>query len=155
MFLRAVLAFLVLPGVAAFLLPAVMGRLDPWRLGPSLLAAPVFVAGVAGLAWCVRDFYFIGKGTLAPWRPPTRLVVAGLYRWVRNPMYLAVLMLSAGWALVYGSPIVAAYSLVLAAVFHLRVVWYEEPRLRRQFGATYGDYCEQVPRWLCRGWPRT
>ena len=139
MLLRALLAFLALPGVVAGVLPLLIvgGDFRPGRAaaaGAVLLAAGLFL-----LLWCVRDFYALGKGTLAPWDPPGRLVVAGLYRFVRNPMYVAVLVLIAGWALVFGSLPLGVYFVLLAVGFHLRVV-------RPQ----WEEYSREVPRWLPR-----
>jgi protein-S-isoprenylcysteine O-methyltransferase Ste14 len=105
------------------------------------------------LAWCVRDFVVAGRGTLAPWDPPTRLVTDGLYGFVRNPMYAAVVTLVAGWGLAAGSRLLLAYAVALAVAFHLRVVLYEEPRLREQFGAEWAAYRASVGRWVPR-WPR-
>jgi protein-S-isoprenylcysteine O-methyltransferase Ste14 len=150
MLLRALLAFLALPGVVAGVLPLLIvgGDFRPGRAaaaGAVLLAAGLFL-----LLWCVRDFYALGKGTLAPWDPPGRLVVAGLYRFVRNPMYVAVLVLIAGWALVFGSLPLGVYFVLLAVGFHLRVVLAEEPWLRRKHGAQWEEYSREVPRWLPR-----
>src|SRR5881628_2833001 len=103
LFLRALVSFLVLPGTVAGLIPGWIVSTDRGR-GHGLLPGAVPLAiGVVLLLWCVRDFYVSGRGTLAPWDPPTRLVVVGLYRFVRNPMYLAVLTLVAGWSLAFGS----------------------------------------------------
>ena len=77
--------------IAAGLLPWVLLPNDRWRTGGTLFGWPVLVFGVCILLWCVRDFYVFGKGTLAPWDPPKTLVVVGLYRFLRNPMYLGVL----------------------------------------------------------------
>src|SRR5688572_10944365 len=115
MFLRAVLAFLILPGIFAGIVPAVLVALDPWRGDGWPAGAGILAGGIGGLLWCVRDFYVAGKGTLAPWDPPQKLVIVGLYRVTRNPMYLSVLVVLVGWSVWFGSPIVAAYT-VLAAV---------------------------------------
>jgi protein-S-isoprenylcysteine O-methyltransferase Ste14 len=112
------------------------------------LGWPVLSGGLFVLLWCVRDFYVIGKGTLAPWDPPTRLVVVGLYRLTRNPMYIGVLGCVAGFSLITGSPILAAYTIALAIAFHLRVVLYEEPIQARKFGGDWTAYQAQVNRWL-------
>jgi protein-S-isoprenylcysteine O-methyltransferase Ste14 len=150
MFLRALVAFLVLPGVMAGVLPwLIADRGAP--AGPALRTGLALLAvGLALLLWCVRDFYVAGKGTLAPWSPPERLVVVGLYRFTRNPMYVAVLGIVGGWALAYGSRGLLAYLAALALAFHLRVLLHEEPSLRARFGAAYDDYRARVPRW----WPR-
>ena len=108
--------------------------------------------GVVMLLWCVRDFYVSGRGTLAPWDPPKRLVIVGLYRFTRNPMYVGISLLLAGWSLLAASPFLGSYTVVLAIAFHLRVTLYEEPRLKKQFGEEWATYAATVPRWLPR-WP--
>ncbi len=108
------------------------------------------LAGAFLLFWCVRDFYVAGKGTLAPWDPPRNLVIVGLYRHVRNPMYVGVLALVAGWAVFFRSPLVAAYTALLFLVFHIRVVAHEEPWLESTFGETWDEYRKHVRRWLPR-----
>jgi len=100
------------------------------------------------LLWCVRDFYTLGKGTLAPWDPPKKLVIAGLYRFMRNPMYVGVLCWVAGWSVIAGSPLLAGYTGLLAIGFHMRVIFYEEPTLARQFGSDWTRYRTSVNRWL-------
>ncbi len=153
MFLRALLAFLALPGLFAFILPPILASLDPWR-GPTWAwGFPIPAAGVLVVFWCVRDFSVSGKGTLAPWDPPKHLVVVGLFRYVRNPMYIGVILLVLGWALVLGSPLVGAYTAVLGAFFHFRVVTAEEPWLSRQFPSQWPDYAAAVPRWIPRATP--
>ncbi len=108
------------------------------------------MAGAAILFWCVYDFLVAGKGTLAPWDPPKRLVKIGPYRLMRNPMYAGVLLLALGWGLFLSSPLLFLYTIMLAVVFHLRVVKYEEPWLKTQFGEQWEAYRREVPRW----WPR-
>lgn len=146
--LRAVLAFLVLPGVVAILVPLAWVHVT----SHTTLVHPVgllpLLLGLAALGWCVRDFYVAGKGTLAPWAPPTRLVVVGLYRRSRNPMYVAVVLMLLGWAAAFGSWGLLAYAAAVALVFHLRIVFGEEPWLARTFGAQWEDYRAKVPRWL-------
>jgi protein-S-isoprenylcysteine O-methyltransferase Ste14 len=148
MFARALLAFLALPVVVAGLVPWLLLGSDHWRGHGTVLGWPVLFLSGCVLLWCVRDFYTIGKGTLAPWDPPKRLVVVGLYRVVRNPMYIGVLGLVAGWSLIEGSPVLGIYTMMLAVAFHLRVVFYEEPRLARQFGSDWLRYQTSVRRWL-------
>lgn len=147
---RALLSFLALPGVFAFAIP--IGLLG--LTGQTQVAVPagmvLLVIGAAGLLWCVRDFLVAGRGTLAPWDPPHRLVVVGLYRVSRNPMYLAVLVLLAGWTVTFGSWPLAGYSAVVAVAFHLRVVLGEEPWLEREFGDQWRGYAARVPRWFGR-----
>jgi protein-S-isoprenylcysteine O-methyltransferase Ste14 len=153
MFLRALVAFLVLPGVFAIALPPLIASVDPWRGERVCGGAAVLALGAVVVGWCIRDFYVAGKGTLAPWDPPRRLVVVGLYRYVRNPMYVGVLVAVAGWALVGGSPAVAAYAVALAIAFHVRVVVHEEPWLARRFPSAWPAYASSVRRWLPRATP--
>lgn len=147
MFYRALLAFLILPGSFGMTIPYAIGVFDPWRGARMPWGMALVAAGLVGLVWCVRDFYVAGKGTLAPWSPPTRLVVVGLYRHVRNPMYVAVLTLVAGLAVWFASPLAAAYAVLLALAFHLRVTLYEEHELERLFGDDWATYRERVHRW--------
>ena len=150
MILRALIAFLVLPGLFALALPPLLAVLDPWRGGASWLGWPVLAAGVAVLGWCVADFYLAGKGTLAPWDPPRRLVIRGLYRHTRNPMYVGVLTIVLGQALVWGSPLLGLYGVALAIGFHVRVTRVEEPWLARTFPEDWPSFAATIPRWVPR-----
>lgn len=149
MWWRALFAFLALPGVVAIAVPAFLaaGELrrgtTPHPAGFVLLAAGAFL-----LLWCVRDFYVVGKGTLAPWSPPRQLVTTGLYRFSRNPMYVAVAAMLAGWSLAFLSPALATYTGFVIVAFHLRVLFGEEPWLARTHGAAWLEYKTRVPRWL-------
>ena len=144
-FWPAVIAFLALPGTVAFLVP--------WLLRPvggrlNVVGLPLVIAGIGLLLWCVRDFYVAGRGTLAPWAPPEHLVVIGLYRLSRNPMYIAVLTILCGWAATFGSQTLLIYVAFIAVAFHLRVVLGEEPWLARTHGAQWTAYRAHVPRWV-------
>lgn len=150
MFISALIAFLVLPGIAGFIMPPLIASLDPWRGAPVWQGSIVMVTGLVLLLWCVRDFYVRGKGTLAPWDPPQNLVVVGLYRHMRNPMYVGVLTLVGGWSVTLGSFLVALYAVVLAIGFHIRVVGNEEPWLRSRFGDDWSHYSANVARWCPR-----
>ncbi len=143
-------------------LSVVLG-LIPWsvlRLEGRSLAAPTHwlqwaglapaVLGCAVVAWCVKDFIVRGRGTPAPFDPPTRLVVHGLYRWVRNPMYVGFFLIWIGEALWCASWGVLAYALAAMAAAHAFVTRHEEPSLRRRFGEEYEQYMKSVPRWLPR-----
>jgi protein-S-isoprenylcysteine O-methyltransferase Ste14 len=146
--IRALVSFLACPAMVAGLVPLLVVRdrevYAPWL--PSSL--PVLGAGMIALVWCVRDFYVSGRGTLAPWDPPKHLVVVGLYRFVRNPMYVAVLIVLLGWALLYRAGSLAVYAAAVALVFHLRVLLHEERWLKQQFGDEWDRYAAKVPRWL-------
>lgn len=146
-FTRALLAFLALPGTVAFLVPALWVWFErlPLRQPLGLFTATL---GIAGLLWCVRDFYVSGKGTLAPWAPPKELVVIGLYRFSRNPMYLSVFLILLGWAIAFASHALLVYALAVALAFHLRVVFGEEPWLARTHGEAWTLYARRVRRWL-------
>jgi protein-S-isoprenylcysteine O-methyltransferase Ste14 len=106
------------------------------------------VIGALIYFWCAWDFTFSGSGTPAPIDPPKELVVRGLYRFVRNPMYIGVSLPVFGEALLFESATLLVYAAAVLLVFHLFVVGYEEPHLRRKFGDSYKGYCDTVPRWL-------
>ena len=142
-----------------WLLPSWLGfRVDamsvaPWRW----IGAVPSVLGFAVALRCVWDFGWTGHGTPAPIAPPQRLVVVGFYRYVRNPMYVGFF---AGWAglwVVFGHANVPALVIagVAVAAVALFVQLYEEPTLRKMFGADYEEYCRNVPRWLPRMRPWT
>ena len=149
MFLRALFAFLALPGMVAIAVPAWFA-VSMLRAGGSFhpIGLLPLAAGFALLLWCVRDFYVFGKGTLAPWSPPQYLVTAGLYRHSRNPMYVSVLLIVLGWAVSFDVRGLYWYTILVAIAFHLRVVLGEEPWLARTHGATWDDYTKRVRRWL-------
>ena len=117
-----------------------------WQATGILLA----VAGAALAVSCIVAFALVGKGTPAPFDPPRRLVVRGLYRYVRNPMYIGAGLAMTGAALFYQSFALFAYVGVFFLVSHLFVAAYEEPTLRRSFGNDYEAYCDEVRRW----WPK-
>ena len=150
--------FLVLaPGTVAGLAPWLISH---WHAGPHAsvaMAAPgvVLIAlGLIPLLDSFRRFAVEGLGTPAPIAPTRHLVVSGFYRFVRNPMYVGVVSLVLGQALVFASLALAAYGLAIWLTMHLFVVFYEEPKLHRSFGAEYDAFRAAVPRWLprMRGW---
>lgn len=149
--LKNVLFTLVVPGTVAVYVPLLMARGRPAASGAAfLLALALLALGGAIYAWCVWDFAVLGRGTPAPIDAPKKLVVRGLYRYSRNPIYVGVLTALAGWDVMFGGTNLLVYTLCMAIGFHLFVVLYEEPHLRRQFGAEYRDYCQKVGRWLPR-----
>ena len=119
---------------------------DWWALS-GLVA--ITLGGMAVLM-CDWDFAASGKGTPAPIDPPRTLVRRGLYRAVRNPMYVGVVTVLLGESLVFNSVCLLVYAIGLWLAFHLFVVLYEEPTLRRTFGMEYQNYCATVPRWIPR-----
>jgi protein-S-isoprenylcysteine O-methyltransferase Ste14 len=112
--------------------------------------AIMIVAGVAVLVDSFLRFALEGRGTPAPILPPNELVVSGLFRYVRNPMYAALLSVIVGQALVLGSATLVWYAAILWVQFHLFVLLYEERALRRRFGRSYEVYAANVRRWLPR-----
>ena len=118
----------------------------------SASVAPVrrLASGLVVLLEAFGRFVFEGIGTPAPVAPTEKLVVGGLYRYVRNPMYLAVAAAILGQAAVLGRWVLVAYTGVFGSIVWAFVHWYEEPTLRRRFGAEYEEYLRAVPRW----WPR-
>ena len=147
---RALLAFLALPGVIAFLVPLLWAWPAARERGFNWLALVLLLPGIGLLLWCVREFSVRGKGTLAPWDPPRHLVASGLYRISRNPMYLSVSLILLGWAVGFRSWPHVAYALVVMAAFHARVVFFEEPWLARTHRDDWPRYARRVPRWLFR-----
>ena len=154
------LFFAIAPGVVAGLVP---WWLTGWRVrGPLAHWAPVRVAGVimltAGavvLAQAFVRFVAEGRGTPAPVAPTERLVTGGLYRHVRNPMYVAVVAVITGQALALGQPVLLGYAAAVWITVASFVRWYEEPALARQFGAQYEAYRHSVRAWWPRIRPRT
>lgn len=113
-------------------------------------AVPVIAAGTALYGWCVWNFAAVGQGTPGPWDAPRRVVAAGPYRWVRNPIYIGALLVVLGEAWLFMSWPLVAYAGAMAVFCHLFVIGYEERALRRRFGASYLEYRRTVPRWLPR-----
>jgi len=148
MLTRALLAFIAVPGLVAFVVPLLLAwsrvRTGSFRA----IALVPLIAGVTLLIWCVRDFLVTGKGTLAPWDPPRRLVSSGPYRLSRNPMYVAVSLVLLGWSIAFRSWALLLYALVVMTAFHLRVVFGEEPWLARTHGHEWKQYVTRVPRWF-------
>jgi protein-S-isoprenylcysteine O-methyltransferase Ste14 len=147
------LVFLVAaPGAVAGLIPWLLTVWDtadpPWPLRAA--GVLLLVAGVLVLLQAFARFVTEGLGTPAPVAPPERLVVGGLYRYVRNPMYLAVAATIVGQALLLGRWILLAYAAAFGVAVASFVHWYEEPTLRETYGDEYEAYRRAVPRW----WPR-
>jgi protein-S-isoprenylcysteine O-methyltransferase Ste14 len=153
--LRSILFACLGPGMVTVVIPYFLfssefaTRFDntaPWRY---LGLVPISV-GAGILFRCIWDFAVTGRGTLAPVDPPRHLVVRGLYRYVRNPMYVGVVSILLGEALLFLSRALLWYAVGFWTLAHLFVVLYEEPVLRRQFDESYDNYCRRVHRWLPR-----
>ena len=152
-FIRTLIFTIIVPGFWTVAMPYWMlprgVRLE--LRAASLLGLPLIAAGVAlYVATAFWGFALRGKGTPAPIDPPRTLVTEGPYRVVRNPMYWAVACVMMGEALAFGSPALAELAVAFFAGTILFVVLYEEPTLRRKFGAEYEAYCRRVPRWIPR-----
>jgi protein-S-isoprenylcysteine O-methyltransferase Ste14 len=148
--LRSILFFILAPGMVAGFIPLGLLR-NGTQIQTGLLsylAFPLWIIGTAVLVWCFRDFLVKGKGTPAPIDPPKELVATGLYNYVRNPMYVGVLMVILAHFLWFGYWNLLIYAALAFIAFHSFVTLYEEPNLRKKFGAAYEDYLKRVPRWI-------
>jgi protein-S-isoprenylcysteine O-methyltransferase Ste14 len=153
--LKVAMFTLFIPGTVTVLVPYLLLHSDldyALRISPTLrvLGLLPLAAGIAAYLRCAWDFGAAGRGTPAPYDPPRVLVTRGLYAFVRNPIYVAIVGIIFGEALLFGSIAVFGYGVLLLALLHLRLLLYEEPRLRRKFGAGYDEYCHAVPRWFPR-----
>lgn len=153
--LGSAMFLVVAPGTLAVYIPWTICR---WHLAPPLLGiwairvvgALMIAAGLPALLDSFARFAIQGLGTPAPIAPPQHLVVTGLYRYVRNPMYVGVLSMILGQGLLFGSVALLEYGLFVWLGFLAFVLFYEEPALRRKFGTEYEEYCTQVRRWIPR-----
>lgn len=145
----------LVPGTVAVYVPlriaaSRFGSLAP-HWGTYQIAALFPLSIGAGIYfWCLWEFAVRGRGTPAPIDAPKHLVARGLYEYVRNPMYIGVLLVIAGWAMFFQSWRVLVYGAAVGLFFHLFVVMIEEPLLRKKFGEAYVGYCRRVGRWVPR-----
>ena len=148
--LKSLLFLIVAPGMVAGYIPLVLLRKGPQIETGFLayLAFPLWIIGGAILLWSFWNFLVEGRGTPAPIDPPKELVVVGFYRYVRNPMYVGVLLILIGHFLWFKNIWLIVYTAVAFLIVHLFVTLYEEPTLRRKFGAGYEEYLKKVPRWI-------
>ena len=151
LFAKNLLFTLIVPGTIGVYVPLLLAPGRPVAEGPIFLSALALLAlGGVIYARCVWDFAVFGRGTPAPIDEPKKLVVRGLYRYTRNPIYVGVLTVILGWAVMFQERSLLIYAFWVGLFFHLLVVLHEEPRLRELFGAEYHDYCAKVGRWLPR-----
>ena len=152
LFAKASLFTLVVPGTVVVLVPyllladASLGAVD--FLGVALLGLLPLVLGAALYLRCAYDFVWSGRGTPLAIDPPVQLVMRGPYRYSRNPMYVGVLAILAGEALLYSDLRLLYFLLAMTVLFNIFILGYEERALGRQFGEAYARYCEAVPRWI-------
>jgi protein-S-isoprenylcysteine O-methyltransferase Ste14 len=153
--LGSALFLVIAPGIGAILVP---WWISQWRVQAPLFGfPPIRVLGVILIALGIpvvldsfARFALQGVGTPAPVFPTLHLVVKGFYRYVRNPIYLAVVSVILGEGMILGNASLLAYGVLAWLVTHLFVVTYEEPTLRKTFGAEYDAFCANVPRWIPR-----
>lgn len=152
LWIKTALFTLLVPGTVLGLVPFVVLTTG---IGPTLGLGLIRLFGLLPLTiglpvilFCFVAFIRRGHGTPAPYDPPQELVVAGLYRYVRNPQYVGVVLVAIGEALLADSAILLGYAAILAIAYHLFVRYYEEPTLGRLFGENYVRYCDTVPRWF-------
>lgn len=151
--LKTIIFTFVVPGTVTVLVPywllSSRSAPPPMNIGWVRFVGLVpILLGISIYLWCAWDFTFAGRGTPAPIDPPKELVMRGLYRYSRNPMYVGVLSVLLGEALVLRSQRLFEYTAVVFGFFYLFVLLYEEPILRQKFGESYQAYCRAVPRWL-------
>jgi protein-S-isoprenylcysteine O-methyltransferase Ste14 len=151
--LKTFIFTLIVPATLVVYLPywLLAARTGPPPLGGvRYLGLLPMLVGFGIYLWCAWDFAVAGRGTPLPLDPPKELVVRGLYRYVRNPMYLGVFSVLLGEALFFASGALVWLAVAGGVCVNLFVLCYEEPTLRHKFGAAYERYCARVPRWLPR-----
>jgi len=137
-------------GLFALYIPLALLRMGP-RIETgvvSLLAIPLWLIGGLIVLWSFWTFTFVGRGTPLPLDPPKDLVASGPYRYIRNPIYVGVLSIFLGHFLWFGYWALLIYAVFAFIGVHLFVILYEEPTLKRKFGAVYEEYLKRVPRWI-------
>jgi len=142
-----------LHGFFTFYFPLQLASRDDSYFDPGLfrfLAFPLWIVGALIIVQCSVDIIRRGRGTPAHLDPPRELMITGLYRYMRNPIYLGALLVQLGYIVWFGSAWATLYVLFMFAGFHILVVVIEEPILRNTFGAAYEEYCREVPRWIPR-----
>jgi len=154
LFFRNLFFTILQPGIVAGIVPFwILGNRFGIAFTPSLQfyqypAILLFVAGVFILFDCIIRFAVEGRGTLSPADPTKKLVIIGLYRFSRNPMYIGVTMIITGEALFFYSFNIFIYLLLVFSAFNLFIILFEEPRLRKDFNADYSEYFKNVRRWI-------
>jgi protein-S-isoprenylcysteine O-methyltransferase Ste14 len=154
LFFRNLLFTIIHPGIVAGLIPYLIlgdkvnsGFVQPLQIH-QYAGAMVFIMGFIILLNCIVNFAVRGRGTLSPADPTKKLVISGLYRLSRNPMYASVMLILAGEAIFFRSVNLWIYSIVVFIGFNIFILLFEEPRLRKDFGEEYKTYCKKVRRWI-------
>jgi protein-S-isoprenylcysteine O-methyltransferase Ste14 len=147
---KSLLYLIIEAGLFALYIPLAFLRSGP-RIETgivSLLAIPLWLIGSLVVLWSFWDFTFKGRGTPVPLDPPKELVITGPYRYVRNPIYMGVMLIFLGHFLWFGYWALLIYTMFAFIGVHFFVLLYEEPTLKRRFGAAYEEYLRRVPRWI-------
>lgn len=151
--IRSVGMTVLFPGIVVgylpyrILAPVRVPQLDEWSWAQYGGIAAVAM-GASALVWCIWAFAHHGRGTLAPFDEPPKMVVKGPYRYVRNPMYAAVVLILLGESSVFSSAGLLLYTSLFFVVFNVFIIGFEEPRLLSKHGTEYVEYSKQVGRWL-------
>jgi protein-S-isoprenylcysteine O-methyltransferase Ste14 len=151
--IEAIVATIAVPGTAVFLVPYLIlvrtQQVSPGRVGVlEAFSLGIALVGAGMVVWVSYAFVTRGKGTPVPIDPPRRFVADGLFRYVRNPMYVGALLVLLGEALLFRSTWIVLYAAGLWLLLHTFLVLFEEPQLRRRFGGSYGIYVASTPRWI-------
>jgi protein-S-isoprenylcysteine O-methyltransferase Ste14 len=155
--LKTILFMILVPGTMLVLLPCYLVGSDPAIFSFGIfrwLAVPVWAAGAEIMIWCAWVFAVHGEGTPLPTSPPKRLMTRGLYKHLRNPIYLGAVILLEGFVFWHPASSILWMPVIVAISAHLFVILYEEPHLRKTFGSEYEHYCRSVPRWFPK-WRRS
>jgi len=118
------------------------------NLALKIIGLLLIISGIVMIFYCFGLFKSFGKGTPVPIEPPKELVIQGIYRYTRNPMYIAYILILYGIFFIFGELFLLFYAITFSFIVHLIVVFYEEKVLQKRFGENYNDYCKKVPRWL-------
>jgi protein-S-isoprenylcysteine O-methyltransferase Ste14 len=150
LYLRNLFFTILQPGIVVVLIPYLLLNQHFTEGGDFMQMGGSFVGffGLIVMLACIKRFVTEGKGTLSPADPTKQLVINGLYRHSRNPMYVGVITILIGESLFFSSSMLGIYTLVVFIVFNLFIIFMEEPRLKRDFGEAYIMYCKNVRRWI-------
>ena len=154
LFLRNLFFTVLQPGVVAGLVPFLIARKNFENIADHAfqihhyVGIVVCLAGIGITLHCIANFAIHGRGTLSPADPTQQLVISGLYKFSRNPMYVGVMLMLIGEAIFTQSTGLLVYSIGVFTAFNLFIVFREEPRLKKDFGTSYHEYCKTVRRWI-------
>jgi protein-S-isoprenylcysteine O-methyltransferase Ste14 len=154
LFLRNLFFTILQPGIVAILIPFWLSGISVKTLVAEpfvwyhFLGLSIFAIGLVLMLICIASFAIRGKGTLSPADPTKKLVISGLYRFSRNPMYIGVTMMLIGESIFFQSYVLGVYALFIFIAFNTFIVFFEEPRLQDAFGNEYDEYTKKVRRWF-------